>query len=112
MLSEEARLGRLRAALIDKLEVIIRESVKPIENIDGIKVVQMGGLGGGDGNAKSPTDEVIDSALRYRVQAPLIDELMKEVGVEGQVSKMGDVFRAARDAQSIAEKAEKDKKDG
>ena len=112
MLSEEARLGRLRAALIDKLEVIIRESVKPIEKIDGIKVVQMGGLGGGDGNAKSPTDEVIDSALRYRVQAPLIDELMKEVGVEGQVSKMGDVFRAARDAQSIAEKAEKDKKDG
>ncbi|MEL6170516.1 MAG: flotillin domain-containing protein [Pseudomonadota bacterium] len=112
MLSEEARLGRLRAALIAKLEVIIRESVKPIEKIDGIKVVQMGGLSGDGGGSKSPTDEVIDSALRYRVQAPLIDELMKEVGVEGSVSKMGDVFRAARDAQSIAEKAEKDKKDG
>ncbi len=112
MLSEEARLGRLRAALIDKLEVIIRESVKPIEKIDGIKVVQMGGLGGDGGSARTPTDEVIDSALRYRVQAPLIDELMKEVGVEGSVSRMGDVFRAAKDAQSIAEKAEKDKKDG
>ncbi|MEM1373669.1 MAG: flotillin domain-containing protein [Pseudomonadota bacterium] len=112
MLSEEARLGRLRKALIDKLEVIIRESVKPIEKIDGIKVVHMGGMGGDGGGGRTPTDEVIDSALRYRVQAPLIDELMKEVGVEGSVSKMGDVFRAARDAQSIAEKAEKDKKDG
>ncbi|MEM7521544.1 MAG: flotillin domain-containing protein [Pseudomonadota bacterium] len=112
MLSEEARMGRLRAALIAKLEVIIRESVKPIEKIDGIKVVQMSGIGGEGGGARTPTDEVIDSALRYRVQAPMIDELMKEVGVEGSVSKMGDVFRAARDAQSIAEKAEKDKKDG
>lgn len=113
-LSEEARLGRLRAALIDKLEIIIRESVKPIEKIDGIKVVQMGGLGDGAGGSKSPTDEVIDSALRYRVQAPLIDELMKEVGIEGQVSKMGDVFRSAKDAQSLAKEAAaaKDKKDG
>ena len=32
-----------------------------------------GGGGSGDG---SPTDEVINSALRYRVQAPLIDSLL------------------------------------
>ena len=70
-------------------------------------------IGGGAGEAgRSPTDEVIDSALRYRVQAPLIDELMKEIGVEGaNVAKMGDVFRAAKDAQSLAKAAPEEDKE-
>ena len=101
VLTEDARAGRLRAQLIGKLEAVIAETVKPVANIDGIKLVHIGGGAGEAG--RSPTDEVIDSALRYRVQAPLIDELMKEIGVEGaNVAKMGDVFRAAKDAQSLA----------
>ena len=109
VLSDDARLARLRHELIERLEGIVRETVKPIEKIDGIKVVHMAGQGGaGPSGARSPTDEVIDSALRYRVQAPMIDELMKEIGVEGaNVSKAGDVFRAAKDAQSIADAAER-----
>ena len=112
VLSDDARHARLRHELIERLEGIVRETVKPIEAIDGIKIVQMSGAGqttAADG--RSPTDEVIDSALRYRVQAPLIDELMKEIGVEGaNVSKAGDVFRSARDAQSLADTAERKKK--
>jgi len=101
LLTEDARAGRLRARLIDKLEAVIAETVKPIGKIDGIKMVHMGGADAGDGG--TPTDEVINSALRYRVQAPMIDELMKEIGVEGaNISKMGDVLRAAKDVQSLA----------
>ena len=107
MLTDDARAGRLKAQLIAKLESVIAETVKPISNIDGIKIFQMSG--GGTDTARTPTDEVIDSALRYRVQAPMIDELMKEIGVEGaNVSKMGDVFRAAKDAQSLAREVKKD----
>lgn len=111
VLTDDARLGRLKAQLIGKLEAVIAESVKPIEKIDGIKMVYMGGAGASDGG--TPTDEVINSALRYRVQAPMIDELMKEIGVEGaNVSKMGDVMRAAKDAQSLANETKKaEKKD-
>lgn len=105
VLSDDARTARLRHELIERLEGIVRETVKPIEKIDGIKVVQMSGAGGGSA-ARSPTDEVIDSALRYRVQAPMIDELMREIGVEGaNVAKAGDVFRTAKDAQSISQAA-------
>ena len=101
VLTEDARAGRLRAQLIAKLESVIAETVKPIEKIDGIKMVHMSG--GHPSAGRTPTDEVIDSALRYRVQAPIIDELMKEIGVEGaNVSKMGDIMRAAKDAQSLA----------
>ena len=108
ILSDDARTARLRSKLIDRLENIVRESVKPMEKIDGIKILHIDGLAGGSGDShRSPTDEVIESALRYRVQAPLIDEMMKEIGVENSnLTKMGDIFRTAKDAQSIAKESE------
>lgn len=112
LLSEDARAAQLRAKMLDRLEGIVRESVKPMENIEGIKILHVDGLtGNGGGGHRSPTDEVIESALRYRAQAPLIDEMMKEIGVEGAgVAKMGDIFRSAKDAQSIAKESEARKK--
>ena len=57
--------------------------------------------------------EAVESALRYRAQAPLIDEMMKEIGVENPgVSRMGDIFRSARDASSLAKDATAKKKEG
>lgn len=114
VLSEDARAGALRGKMIDRLEGIVRESVRPLENIEGIKILHVDGLGGGNGNgggSRSPTDEVIESALRYRAQAPLIDEMMKQIGVENpNVAKMGDIFRSAKDAQSLAASAQGGKK--
>lgn len=111
-LSEEARASLLRSKLIDHMQGIVRESVRPMEKIDGIKILHVDGLTGQGGGPRSPTDEVIESALRYRAQAPLIDEMMKEIGVENAgVARMGDIFRSAKDAQSIAKEAAAKKKD-
>jgi len=112
LLSEDARAGRLRAQLIERLETIVRETVKPMEKIDSIKVVHLGGGALGDtGGDRSPTDEVMDSVLRYRVQAPMIEELLKDVGVDGaSLTRSGDIFRSAKDAKSLI--PPKDKKDG
>ncbi len=113
VLSDDARAARIRSKMIDRLEGIVRESVKPMEKIEGIKILHVDGLTGhgGDGGHRSPTDEVIESALRYRAQAPLIDEMMKEIGVENAgVAKMGDIFRSAKDAQSLAKEAQAAKK--
>ena len=52
LLTPEARLSAMRMRLIDKLEGIIRESVKPMERIEGIKILQVDGLGGGGGGAR------------------------------------------------------------
>jgi uncharacterized membrane protein YqiK len=106
ILSDSARASRTRARLLEKLEGIIRESVRPMEKIDNIKIVHVegfgGGNGGGDGPRKNVTDEVIDSALRYRVQGPMIDSLMKEIGIEGSsLGRMSDVVRDAKDLTSI-----------
>ena len=89
VLSLEARGSAARLRLIDKLDAIIREQVKPLENIEGIKILHVDGLGGGGhgggdftGGGQGFADQVVNSALRYRAQAPLIDELLKEIGLD------------------------------
>ena len=102
ILSDAARTSRTRAKLLDKIEGIVRESVKPMEKIDAIKILHVDGMNGGGGGKRNVTDEVIDSALRYRVQAPMIDNLMKEIGIEGgSLGKMTDVLRDAKDIASL-----------
>ena len=103
LLSDAARAGAAARQAARPLEGIVRESVKPMEKIDGIKILHVDGLdgGGGDGS-RNVTDEVIDSALRYRVQAPMIDNLMKEIGIEGgSLGRMTDVLRDAKDIASL-----------
>ncbi|HYP70037.1 MAG TPA: flotillin domain-containing protein [Variovorax sp.] len=102
MLTPDARASALRMRLVEKAEAIIRESVKPMERIEGIKILQVDGLGGsgGGGNGSDGTgnfsDSVVNSALRFRAQAPLVDQLLREIGVEG-----GDIQRLAGTASGI-----------
>lgn len=85
---------QIRLAMLKYLPEIIRESVKPMENIDDIKILQVNGLHGShgsscqgdaqhDGSNVALSDQVVNSALRYRSQAPLIDSLMSELGIQG-----------------------------
>jgi len=93
VLSSEQVEMQIRLALLKYLPEIIRESVKPMENIDDIKILQVNGLGGttsAGGTAETSetgqvalSDQVVNSALRYRSQAPLIDSLMNELGIKG-----------------------------
>lgn len=104
LLSDDQISMQIRLALIEHLASIVGESVKPMEQIEGIKIINVSGLGGdggaagaggggsgGDGNV---ADQLVSSALRYRAQGPLIDSLLKEVGLgdgglDGLVSRLG-----------------------
>jgi uncharacterized membrane protein YqiK len=92
VLSPEARASALRLKLVDKAEAIIRESVRPMERIEGIKILHVDGLAGGGGGGDSGNggfaDNVVNSALRFRAQAPIVDQLLREIGLEG-----GDIQR-------------------
>ncbi|MDP3222135.1 MAG: flotillin domain-containing protein, partial [Rubrivivax sp.] len=52
----------------------------------------LGGSGGGSANGDAGhgnfADGVVNSALRFRAQAPLVDQLLREIGIEG-----GDIQR-------------------
>ncbi len=93
LLSEDIVQMKVRLALIEQMRDIIRESVKPMENIDSIKILQLDGMaaGGPNGGAGAGSaggsggggaDQIVQSALKYRAQAPLIDGLLKELGLE------------------------------
>jgi uncharacterized membrane protein YqiK len=105
MLSGPARLSRFRSKLLERIEGIVRESVRPMEKIEAIKILHIDGSNGNGQGNRSVTDEVIDSALRYRVQAPMIDSLMKEIGIEGGgLGRMTEVLRDAKDIASLTAK--------
>ena len=58
VLSDAARTSIFRRRLLERIEGIVRESVKPMEKIEGIRILQVDGLnggGGGGGIAAPPT---------------------------------------------------------
>ncbi|VVT12720.1 flotillin family protein [Erythrobacter sp. EC-HK427] len=93
ILSMEQISLQTKLALLKVLPEVIRESAKPMEAIDSIKIVQVdgltqrtgaagstGGAGGGSGNL---ANDAVAAALAYRAQAPVLDGLMKELGLTG-----------------------------
>ncbi|WP_442866759.1 flotillin family protein [Aurantiacibacter sp. MUD61] len=94
-----------KLALLKVLPEVIRESAKPMEAIDSIKIVQVDGLtqrsgapgstggagvGAGSGNL---ANDAVAAALAYRAQAPVLDGLMKELGLDG--SSLGKIVEGA-----------------
>lgn len=108
MRSEASRLSEIRMQIARNLEAIIRESVKPIDNIDTIKIIEVNGLpgfsqGGGNGGAGTVVDEppksgslaenVVNSALKYRAQMPFVDGLLEEIGMSpGEISNIRNIL--------------------
>ena len=92
--NQESRRSALLEGVVSRLPEIIREQVKPLENIDSIKILQVDGLpglnspteGGGSENASprsdgSISDQVVSSAMKYRTQVAFVDGLMEEIGL-------------------------------
>ncbi|WP_269583095.1 flotillin family protein [Roseibium sp. Sym1] len=94
LLSADQIAMQVRIKLLEQLPQIIAESVRPLEQIDGIKIIQVDGMTGGAGGTANGAggngagggnlaDQMVSSALKYRSQAPLLDAMMKEVGLDG-----------------------------
>src|SRR5690606_11816797 len=94
ILSNDQISLQTKLTLLKVLPELVRESARPLEAIDSIKIVQVDGLtqragangngagvsGGGTGNL---AHDAVAAALAYRAQAPVIDGLMKELGLDG-----------------------------
>ncbi len=97
ILSNDQISLQTKLALLKVLPEVIRESAKPMEAIDSIKIVQVDGLmnggggnggsasagGGGGGGSGNLATDAVSAALAYRAQAPVLDGLMKELGLDG-----------------------------
>ncbi len=67
----------------------------------------LAGGGGGQGSTNLQSggfaDDVTNAALRYRAQAPIVDELLKEIGLEG-----GNINKLASQLTSTSAEPKKD----
>lgn len=112
--SDASRRSALRLKLADKIESIIRESVKPMANINDIKIIDVNGLPGFSGTSEGSggsgrdsdgikegggrsggnlADNVVSSALRYRAHQPFLDGLLKEIGMApGEISNIRNIL--------------------
>jgi uncharacterized membrane protein YqiK len=115
--SDASRRSALHRRLVENLPEIIRESVKPIEQIESIRILQVDGLpglssvgvdgaGGAGGGGEAPggdgggpkgrslADSAVNAALRYRAQAPFVDDLLQQIGISaGSVGSLGNLLK-------------------
>lgn len=120
--SDASRDSDLKMQLAKNLDSIIREAVKPMENIDGIKIYEVNGLpganggfsGGNSGGTDSGfsggngggnlADSVVNSALRYRAQVPFVDNLLNEIGMSpNEIGNIKNILGDYKPAQASVE---------
>lgn len=95
MLSSDQTSLKFRLALLQALPAVIEKSVEPMRAIDGIKIIQVDGLnrqsgtasaampGGTSGDGHNLAEQAVSAALAYRAHAPMVDSLLKEIGIAG-----------------------------
>ena len=92
-------------AMLKILPELVAHAVKPLENIEGIKILQ--GYGQGNGVKGDHTvatagsglaEQVTQAALSYRANAPLVDSMLREVGlVDAEKGTLNDLVTGNSD---------------
>lgn len=93
LLSAEIIAFELRKILAEVAPKVIEASVKPMERIDSIKIIQANGFGGmpggngstgngASGSGSGLPNQLVDAALAYRMNLPLVEKLLGEIGLD------------------------------
>lgn len=87
-------------AMLKVLPHIIENAVKPLENIDDIKILQgygnfggAGSSGGEGGSSNGIAEQVTSAALNYRANAPVVDALLSELGLVQKGGSLDDLIK-------------------
>ena len=100
VLSDEQIALQKSLAILKALPEIVAQAVKPLENIEGIKILQGYSAGhqfaaGGEGahHQGGIAEQVTSAALNYRANAPVIDAMLRELGlVNGDSGTLNDLL--------------------
>lgn len=92
-------------ATLQALPQIVAQAVKPLENIEGIKILQGYGAGANSDSSVAGTtsasnggfsEQVTQAALNYRANAPLVDSMLKELNlVDSENGTLSDLISGA-----------------
>ncbi|MCG9753891.1 flotillin family protein [Shewanella insulae] len=98
--SEQIELQKA-LAMLKTLPEVVAQAVKPLENIEGIKILQGYGTSGAtQGNGETVlsqggiAEQVTSAALNYRANAPIVDAMLRELGmVDGKKGGLNDLLK-------------------
>ena len=101
-------------AILNVLPEIVAHAVKPLENIDGIKILQGYGAAGATGKEGSVAlsnggiaEQVTQAALNYRANAPVVDAMLRELGiVDSKNGSLNDLLTGSHSLVQHAENAQ------
>lgn len=90
LLSAEQISFAEKMEMISKLPYIMEQAMKPAEKIDSIKIFDINGApgfsnGGSHGSSNGSgnlSDQLVNAMLKHRANVPLLDSILKEVGLE------------------------------
>ena len=92
LLSPEQVSFAEKMEMIAQLPRIMEQAMKPAEKIDSIKIFDISGApgfnGGGagegsqQGSSSNLSDQLVNAMLKHRANVPLLDSILKEVGLE------------------------------
>jgi len=90
VLSDEQIELQKSLAVLAALPEVVKQSVKPLENIEGIKILQGYGTTSNSGSQNGSViqagqggiaEQVTTAALNYRANAPVVDAMLRELGL-------------------------------
>lgn len=90
VLSDEQIELQKSLAVLEALPEVVKQSVKPLENIEGIKILQGYGATANSGSQDGAliqagqagiAEQVTSAALNYRANAPVVDAMLRELGL-------------------------------
>jgi uncharacterized membrane protein YqiK len=94
LLGEAVMAYEMKNVLAKVAPELIAASMKPLESIESVRVLStngqlIGGNGGGDsngsngsgGNGGNVPDQLVNALLRHRIQLPVVDDLLKQLGI-------------------------------
>ncbi|AOO66259.1 flotillin domain-containing protein [Sulfurospirillum halorespirans] len=107
VLSAEQVKMRIQIALMQALPAIIEQSVKPMEHIDSIKIIDVGNMSNGASNTSGGStsigesdfsDNMVKAAMKYQVQKPLVDKLLNDIGIT-DIGNLSDIVMSHKNIQ-------------
>lgn len=118
LLSRAVMTFELRKVIAEIAPALMEATVKPMEKIESIKILQATGFGtggagaaGGSGAVQHGTgnlpSQLVDAALGYRMNLPLVDKLVNELGLKTDSAKglMETLTEAAGDSAAESDQA-------
>lgn len=114
LLGDAVMAYEMKAILAKVAPELIAASMKPLENIESVRVLSTngpligGGNGSGDGNGPpngggNVPDQLVNALLRHRIQLPVVDDLLKQLGIHSPSPT--DISNALIPAESTEGKA-------